>query len=80
MQSASLLQPEAWCLGRRGQERLGILGFVSHLSGHVRLSQESWLEERCPLGKGTKAADGEAFQRGLVFILHALLTLSLWET
>lgn len=72
MQSASLL--------RRGQERLGILGFVSHLSGHVRLSQESWLEERCPLGKGTKAAGGEAFQRGLVFILHALLILSLWET
>lgn len=79
MQSASLLQPEAWCLGRLGSGETGILGFVSHLSGHVRLSQESWLEERCPLGKRTKAADGEALQRVLVFILHALLTLSLWE-
>lgn len=28
MQSTSLLQPEAWSLGRRDRERLGILGFV----------------------------------------------------
>lgn len=30
VQSASLLYPEAWYLGRRDQERLGILGFCHH--------------------------------------------------
>lgn len=62
MQSASLLQPEAWCLGRRDRERLGILGFVvSPLRTCETVGKADWKngvlwvkEQRLPMGRHFK--------------------------